>query len=91
MRFHQFLSRCLIATALVGAPLAAAADPDPVVARTLPTPAAKAADMVETERYAAREKQSPAAATFQGGSNSVYIGGSALTVVLIILLVVIIL
>jgi hypothetical protein len=90
MRFHHLVSSCLIATALVSTPLAAA-DPVPVVTTTLPTPAAKAADMVETERYAAREKQSPAAATFEGGSNSVYIGGSALTVVLIILLVVIIL
>ena len=90
MRLHQFVSSCLIASALVATPLAAA-DPVRVVTATLPTPAAKAADMVETERYAAREKQSPAAATFEGGSNSVYIGGSALTVVLIILLVVIIL
>lgn len=91
MRFHHLLSSCLIATALVGTPLAASADPDPIVARTIPSPAAKAADMADAERYAAREKQTPAAATFEGGSNSVYIGGSALTVVLIILLVVIVL
>lgn len=74
------LSNLFVAGALVGAPLVAAADPRP-------TPVAS----TDEARYEQLEKESPAAANFEGGGNGVYIGGSALTVVLIILLIVIVL
>ena len=79
MQLHRILSSSLIAAALVGAPIAASADP------------AREASVTDAQRYAELEKESPAAATFQGGGQGVYIGGGALTIVLIILLVLVIL
>jgi hypothetical protein len=69
----------LFAAMLVGSPLVAAADPAPK------------AEISDEARYEALEKATPDAAKFEGGSDAVYIGGSALTVVLIILLIVIVL
>lgn len=83
------LSNLLVAGALVGSPLLAAADPHPTPVAS--TTDAKVASPTDEARYAQLEKESPAAANFEGGGNGVYIGGSALTVVLIILLIVIVL
>ncbi|HEY5946490.1 MAG TPA: hypothetical protein VIV40_13400 [Kofleriaceae bacterium] len=84
------LSNCLLATALIGTPLVAAADPAPVSTQSTPAQP-KAASAPDAEHYAALEKQTPAAATFEGGGEGIYIGTGVLTVVLIVLLIVIIL
>jgi hypothetical protein len=73
------LSNLLLAAMLIGTPLVAAADPAPK------------AEISDEAHYEALEKATPEAAKFEGGSDAVYIGGSALTVVLIILLIVIVL
>jgi hypothetical protein len=91
MQFHRILSSCLVVAALVGTPLVASADSAPVAAQTTPSREAKPAAVADAEGYAAREKQSPAAAKFEGGGEGVYIGSGALTLVLIVLLLVVIL
>lgn len=90
MSARSILSRYLIAAALVGTPLAASADTAPVATQSMPAQV-KTATTSDATRYAELEKQTPAAAKFEGGAEAVYIGGSVLTVVLIILLIVIIL
>lgn len=91
MQFHRILSTSLLAAALLGAPLAASAEPAPVAAQHAPGRTANPSVVADAERYGERELQSPASAKFEGGSEGVYIGGSALAVVLIILLIVVIL
>lgn len=91
MQLHRILANLLVAAALVGAPLAASADRTPVAAQVAPAHTPNATAVADAERYAEREKQSPASAKFEGGGEAIYIGGGALTVVLIILLIVIIL
>jgi hypothetical protein len=76
---------------LVATPLAVSADPTSVAAQTTSAPAQQPLDAADAEHYAAREKQSPKASEFKGGSQGIYIGGGALTIVLIVLLIVIIL
>jgi hypothetical protein len=91
MHFRRLFSSCLIAAALVGAPLVVAAEPAPIAAETTPARTPKSAVAADAERYAALETKSAAAAKFEGGGQGVYIGGGALTIVLVILLLVIIL
>src|SRR6185436_19976775 len=92
MQLHRILSSLVIASALFGAPAASSAEPAPIATQSTPAKAPKPTPVNDVERYAEREKQSPAAAEFEGGGETVvYIGGSLLTVVVILLLVVIIL
>jgi ABC-type taurine transport system substrate-binding protein len=91
MQRHRSLSTLLTAAVLVGTPLAASAEPKPIAAQSVATPTPKAAVADDAELYAQREQQSPAAAKFEGGGESIYIGGSVLTVVLILLLIVVVL
>jgi hypothetical protein len=72
-------------------PIAASAAAAPIHAAATRTREPKTAVVDDAALYAQRERQSPRAATFEGGGQGVYIGGSALTVVLIILLIVIVL
>jgi len=91
MHLHRILSTLLIGAALLGTPLAASAEPAPVAAQSRPTNPPKLVTADDAMRYAQREKQSPEAAKFEGGGESLYIGGSLVTVLLVLLLVVIIL
>lgn len=91
MQLLRILSSCLVAGALVGAPITASAAPDQPTGQAAPMREASTAAVADANHYAELEKQSPEAATFEGGGQGVYIGGSALTLVVIILLLVIIL
>lgn len=86
---HKYLASTLLAgAALVGAPLAATADPRPVPAQTERGPKAAAAD--ETVSYAEREAQDKdkAVAEFDGGARGIYIGGGALTIALLVVIII---
>jgi hypothetical protein len=85
------LSTLLIGAALLGTPLAASAEPAPIAAQSTPTTTPNLVTIDDAMRYAQREKQSPEAAKFEGGGESIYIGGSVVTVLLVLLIVVIIL
>jgi hypothetical protein len=94
MQLQRVFSRVVIASSLLGTPVAAFADPAPIAARStsVTTPGKTAVALEEdAARYAQLERQSPAAGKFEGGGESIYIGGSVLTVVLVLLLVIIIL
>jgi hypothetical protein len=92
MRNARCLSALLVsAFLLLAAPLLAAAAPD-AAPQTTPagetTPATAPAS--DSEGYAAREAQDPAAADFKGG-DSIVILGSTLAIVLLVILVIVIL
>jgi hypothetical protein len=87
---RHLLSSCLIATALLGSPVAAFAESAPVAAQVT-SASPKPAAVADADRYAALEKQSSAAARFEGGAQAVYIGGSVVTLLLVVLILVIVL
>lgn len=93
MKLSRILSQLVLATTLIGAPLVAAAAPVPATPTSESTPARapSATPASDAARYAEREQQTPAAASFEGGGQGVYIGGSVVTVLLVLLLIVIIL
>jgi len=91
MHLHRILSTLLIGAALLGTPLAASAEPAPVAAQSTPTTIPKLVAADDAMLYAQREQQSPEAVKFEGGGESIYIGGSVVTLLLVLLLVVIIL
>jgi hypothetical protein len=93
MQTHRFLSISLLAAALA-CPSVASAEPTTVPTEevaTTPTVAPDPAPVDDATRYAEQEKQTPAAANFEGGGRGVYIGGSAVTLVLLVILLVILL
>jgi hypothetical protein len=93
MQVHRALSSLLVAAALVGTPVVAAADPAPITPRSAPANAnaPKPAIADDVAHYAQLERLSPDAAKFEGGGQGIYIGGGALTVLLVVLLIIIIL
>ena len=54
------------------------------------TSATRAPQADDAQRYAAREKQSPAAQDFKGGDAYIYLGGGAVTLAVVILLLLVI-
>ena len=75
----------------MGAPLAAFAEPAPIAEQTTPPTTRKLVSVDDAAGYAQREQQSPKAAKFEGDSNTMYIGGSAVTLLLVVILSVLIL
>lgn len=86
MKPRNVLSSLVLAASLVGAPIAALAEPAAVATQSSPTTVAS-----DAVRYAEEEKKSPAVATFEGGGQGVYIGSTAVVVLLVVLIVLIVL
>jgi hypothetical protein len=91
MHLHRIVSALLVGAVVLGAPLAVAAEPAPIAEQATPATARKLVSVDDAAGYAKREQQSPNAAKFEGGSSTIYIGGSVVTVLLVVILIVLIL
>ena len=91
MHLHRILSTLLVGAVLLGAPPAASAEPAPIAEQATPATTRKLVTVDDAAGYAQRERQSPKAAEFEGGSSTIYIGGGVVTVLLVVILVLLIL
>jgi hypothetical protein len=91
MHLHRSVLALVAGAALLGTPLAAAAQPAPIAEQATAPSTRKPVSGDDAAGYAQREKQSPKAAQFEGGSTTIYIGGGVVTVLLVVILIVLIL